>query len=77
MGDEDEGMLVMAKVLPENREVYSTLVQFAEEKGMSRDEINTKLFNAGLVAWVEQINRQMDAGLDSTDGGEEEDEGTD
>ena len=72
MGDEDEGMLVMAKVLPENREVYSTLVQFAEEKGMSRDEINTKLFNAGLVAWVEQINSQMDEEIT----GEEDEEGT-
>ena len=72
MGDEDERMLVMATVLPENREVYSTLVRFAEDKGMSRDEINTKLFNAGLVAWVEQINSQMDEEIT----GEEDEEGT-
>ena len=64
---EDEDLVVTAKVLPENTEVYKTLISFGEGKGLSPEEINTKLFNAGLVIWVEQINRQLDEGPTEAD----------
>ena len=61
MGEEDD-LVVMARVLPENREVYETLISMSETKGMSAEEVNTLLFNAGLFSWVERINKGIAEG---------------
>lgn len=61
MGEEDD-LVVTARVLPENREVYETLIRLSETKGMSAEEVNTQLFNAGLYAWVERISKGLDEG---------------
>jgi hypothetical protein len=71
---EDDDLVVTARVLPENREVYEALVRMSGTKGMSQEQVNTQLFNAGLYAWVEQINRDMDKGLPPEDEESPEDE---
>ena len=58
--DEEEGRMVIARVLPENLKIYEYLIKVSKEKGMMDDEVNTLLFNAGLVAWVERIQLELD-----------------
>ena len=57
---EEEDLVVTATVLPENREVYEALVKMSEDQGLSREDVNTQLFNAGLYAWVDRISRDLD-----------------
>jgi hypothetical protein len=58
--DDDEGRMVIARVLPENIKIYEYLIKISKEKGIMDDEVNTQLFNAGLVAWVERIQLELD-----------------
>jgi hypothetical protein len=58
----EEDLVVTARVLPENREVYETLIKMSETKGIGQDEVNTHLFNAGLFVWVEKISKNLDEG---------------
>ncbi len=62
--DEDEGRMVIARVLPENLKIYEYLIKISKEKGLMEDEVNTQLFNAGLVAWVERIQLELDIKAD-------------
>lgn len=63
MSDEKktEELVITATILPENREVYEHLIAVSERKGMSREEVNTKLVNAGLFFWVERIREELEA----------------
>ena len=62
---EDDDLVVTARVLSHNREIYEALIKMSASKGMSPEEVNTHLFNAGLVVWVEKINQDMDKGLEA------------
>ena len=59
---EEEDLVITARVLPENREVYQTLLKMSLESGMTADEINTQLFNAGLFQWVAKVSEDLAAG---------------
>ena len=52
--------MVIARVLPENIKIYEYLIKISKEKGIMDDDVNTHLFNAGLVAWVERIQLELD-----------------
>lgn len=70
MADEDE-IIVTARVLPENRKVYNTLLELSLQQGVTPDEINTQLFNAGLYQWVHKISEDLAAGPEAREGLEE------
>ena len=57
--DEEEDMVITARVLPENREVYETLLAMSLQQGKSPEEINTQLLNAGLYIWVHKISEGL------------------
>jgi hypothetical protein len=61
MAGQDD-LIIKAKVLPENRKVYETLLELSLKQGMTADEINTQLFNAGLFQWVSRISEDLAAG---------------
>lgn len=71
MSEEDD-LVVVARVLPENREVYETLLRLSLENGLTADEVNTQLFNAGLYQWVSRISTGLAEGPEA-----ERDLGTD
>ena len=58
----DDDLVVTARVLPENREVYETLLELLTRHGQSAEEINTELFNIGLTLWVSKISESLAAG---------------
>ena len=62
---EEEDLVITARVLPENREVYQTLLKMSLESGMTADEINTQLFNAGLFQWVAKVSEGLAKGPES------------
>jgi hypothetical protein len=66
----EEALVIQAFVLPENREVYETLVRLSEMKGMTREAVNTHLFNAGLFMWAERISKELDEAELPEDGAE-------
>ncbi len=59
---EEEDLVITARVLPENREVYETLLKMSLESGLTADEINTQLFNAGLFQWVSRVSEGLAEG---------------
>ena len=69
----DDDLYVTARVLPENREVYETLLNMSLSKGLSTDEINTQLFNAGLVLWVAKVSEGLAEGPEGMSGEEDVD----
>jgi hypothetical protein len=58
-GSED-GLAVTARILPENLRVYRLLVAASMSKGLSDEDVNTSLINAGLVAWVQRIGFELE-----------------
>jgi hypothetical protein len=62
MMEGEDDLIVTARVLPENRKVYETLIELSLQQGKSPEEINTQLFNAGLYIWVHQISEDLAAG---------------
>ena len=56
----EEGLAVTARVLPENLRVYRLLVAASMSKGLSAEDVNTSLINAGLVAWVQRIGFEIE-----------------
>ena len=58
----EDDIIVTARVLPENRKVYQTLLELSIKQGMTADEINTQLFNAGLFQWVAKVSEDLAAG---------------
>jgi len=60
--DEEEDLVITARVLPENREVYETLISMSLKQGKSQEEINTQLLNAGIFIWVQKISEDLAAG---------------
>ncbi len=52
-------MVITARVLPENREVYETLLAMSLQQGKSEEEINTQLLNAGLYIWAHKISEGL------------------
>ncbi len=69
--DDDDDLIVTARVLPENRQVYETLLDLLARHGQSREEINTQLFNVGLTVWVSKISEGLAAGPEAMDEPEE------
>jgi hypothetical protein len=61
---EEEDLVVTARVLPGNREVYETLMRMSLESGLTADEVNTQLFNAGLFQWVARVSEGLAKGPD-------------
>lgn len=59
---EEEDLVITARVLPENREVYETLLKMSLESGLTADEIHTQLFNAGLFQWVSRVSEGLAKG---------------
>ena len=57
-----DDLIVTARVLPENRKVYETLLDLLIKHGQSAEEINTELFNIGLTIWVAKISEGLAAG---------------
>jgi hypothetical protein len=57
-----DDLIVTARVLPENRKVYETLLELSIKQGVTADDINTQLFNAGLFQWVSKISEDLAAG---------------
>ena len=64
----EDDLIVTARVLPENRKVYQTLLELSLEQGITPEEINTQLFNAGLYQWVHKISEDLAAGPEARDG---------
>ena len=62
MMEGQDDIIVTAKVLPENRKVYQTLLELSIKQGMTADEINTQLFNAGLFQCVAKVSEDLAAG---------------
>ena len=58
----EDDLIVTARVLPENRQVYETLMELLLKHGESPDDINTQLFNVGLTVWVSKISEGLAAG---------------
>ena len=58
----DTDLKVMARIMAHNRELYEALVTMSVQRGLSQEEINTQLINAGLVEWVENISRDLAKG---------------
>jgi len=73
MMEGQDDIIVTAKVLPENRKVYQTLLELSIKQGMTADEINTQLFNAGLFQWVAKVSEDLAAGPDPEVGEEIDD----
>jgi len=71
--DEEEDLVITARVLPENREVYETMLKMSIASGLSADEVNTQLFNAGLFEWVSRVSTGLAEGPDTKDGDGEQD----
>jgi len=63
----EDALTVVAKVLPENRKVYETLLEISLKQGMTAEEVNTQLFNAGLFQWVSKISEDLAAGPEARD----------
>ncbi len=70
---EEEDMMITARVLPENREVYETLLRMSLKSGLTAEEVNTKLFNAGLFEWVSRVSTGLADGPETKDDDGEED----
>ncbi len=62
MEADDDDLIVTARVLPENRKVYETLLDLLIKHGQSAEEINTQLFNVGLTVWVAKISEGLAEG---------------
>ncbi len=71
MMEGQDDLIVTAKVLPENRKVYQTLLELSIKQGMTADEINTQLFNAGLFQWVAKVSEDLAAGPEAKEGMDE------
>lgn len=56
----EEGLAVTARILPENLRVYKLLVAASMSKGLSAEDVNTSLINAGLVGWVQRIGFELE-----------------
>ena len=56
----EEGLAVTARILPENLRVYRLLVAASMSKGLSPEDVNTSLINAGLVGWVQRIGFELE-----------------
>lgn len=56
----EEGLAVTARILPENLRVYRLLVAASMSKGLSAEDVNTSLINAGLVGWVQRIGFELE-----------------
>jgi hypothetical protein len=72
---EEEDLVITARVLPENREVYETLISMSLQSGLTVDEVNTQLFNAGLFQWVSRVSTGLADGPEpevGNDDGEED-----
>lgn len=69
---EEEDLVITARVLPENREVYETLLEMSLQSGLTADDVNTQLFNAGLFEWVSRVSTGLADGPDLEDGDGEE-----
>jgi hypothetical protein len=69
--EDDDDLIVTARVLPENRQVYETLLDLLIRHGQSSEEINTQLFNVGLTVWVSKISEGLAAGPEAMDEPEE------
>jgi hypothetical protein len=69
----DDDLYVTARVLPENREVYETLLNMSLKKGLGTDEINSQLFNAGLVLWVAKVSEGLAEGPEGSNSEETDD----
>lgn len=70
---EEEDLVITARVLPENREVYETLLRMSLQSGLTTDEVNTQLFNAGLFEWVSRVSTGLADGPGPEGGDGEED----
>ena len=64
----EDDIIVTARVLPENRKVYEALLELSLKQGVTTDEINTQLFNAGLFQWVSKISEDLAAGPEAKEG---------
>jgi hypothetical protein len=57
--EDDDDLMITARVLPENRKVYETLLELLLKHGETADDINTQLFNVGLTVWVSKISEGL------------------
>ena len=67
----DTDLKVRARIMAHNRELYEALVTMSVQRGMSQEEVNTHLINAGLVEWIENISRDLAKGPGSKPDDEE------
>ncbi len=70
---DDEDLVITARVLPENREVYEAMLKMSLQTGQTVEEVNTQLFNAGLFEWVSRVSTGLADGPEPEDGDGEED----
>jgi hypothetical protein len=68
----EDDLIVTARVLPENRQVYETLIELMVKHGQSREEIDTQLFNVGLTVWVSKVSEGLAAGPEALEEDDEE-----
>ena len=68
----EDDLIVTARVLPENRQVYETLTELMVKHGQSREEIDTQLFNVGLTVWVSKVSEGLAAGPEALEEDDEE-----
>jgi len=75
MSEEDD-LVITARVLPENREVYEAMLKMSLQTGQTVDEVNTQLFNAGLFQWVSRVSTGLAKGPEQENGIDEVDQDT-
>jgi hypothetical protein len=75
MSEEDD-LVITARVLPENREVYEAMLKMSLQTGQTVDEVNTQLFNAGLFQWVSRVSTGLAEGPEQENGIDEADQDT-
>jgi hypothetical protein len=75
MSEEDD-LVITARVLPENREVYEAMLKMSLQTGQTVDEVNTQLFNAGLFQWVSRVSTGLAEGPEQENGIDEPDQDT-
>lgn len=68
----EDDLIVTARVLPENRKVYETLIELLVKHGQSREEIDTQLFNVGLTVWISKVSEGLAAGPEALEEDDEE-----
>lgn len=72
---DDEDLVITARVLPENREVYEAMLKMSLQTGQTVEEVNTQLFNAGLFQWVSRVSTGLadgpEPGADIEEGDED------